>query len=149
MEWMLGFFCSGAHDLYFYEEKAEDPIECSVLFFFVVAVVIVVNMWFASIFLYLFLHFYGVILPWVILLLNGDVMYYAVSSKLFLIQGFPMHPGKYLHQGIYSISVVFRIKDTGSTYLLRRLICVRVVMRVCTYARVKDCMFRCASLLTL
>lgn len=69
--------------------------------------VIVVNMWFASLFLYLFLHFNGVIFPWVILLVNGDVMYYAVSSKLLLFQGFPMHRGKYLHQGIYCISVVF------------------------------------------
>lgn len=60
---MLGFFCSGAHDLYFTKRRLRIPFLNSVHFIMFVVVVVVVNMWFASILLYLFyffLHFYGV-----------------------------------------------------------------------------------------
>lgn len=134
----------------FYKEKAEDPI---LEFCSFDSVVVVVNMWFASIIsLFIFCIFMVFILPRVILLLsNRDVrrmvMYYAVWSKLLVIRGFFSASWEFFASGD-----TFRwMEDTGSTYHLKRFICVRAVMRVCMYARVTVCMFWCmyASVLTL
>ncbi len=128
----------------FFFTKAEDPILefCSFNF-------VVVNMWFASIFQYLFFCIFMVfILPRVILLLlNRDVrhlvIYYAVWSKLLAIRGFSMHRDNFLHQGTRSVE--------WKTLVAFEALHQCVIKRVCMYARVTVCMFWCmyASVLTL
>lgn len=108
----------------FYKEKAEDPILefCSFNF------VVVVNMWFASIFRYLFFAFFAFLL-----LSNRDarhlVMYYAAWSQLLVIRGFSMHCEKFLHQGTHSVewkTLVAHIIWSASS------VCVRLCAFVCT-----------------
>lgn len=128
-----------------YKEKAEDPIFefCSFNF------VVVVNIWFASILPYLFFCILMVfILPRVILLLSNRklVMYYAVWSKLLVIQGFSMHCGTFLHQGTHSVewkTLVAHIIWSVSS------VCVQLCAFVCTQEWLFACLGVYASVLNL
>lgn len=112
MDWMLGFFRSGAHDLYFLQREGWGSHSWILFIWFAV------NTWFASIFLYLF---------WFLFYVDGVYFRYCWtemwdnSKLLFFIFG--------IH------SAVFWTEDTGSTYHLKRFICVSAVMRVCLYTQ--------------